>query len=302
MTELIDESRNISNSEVTTFLSCKRMYDYAFITNLAPKETSNPLARGGLGHEAFEHYGLARIDGSSHEDALNAGTAVFERATASRDYKIDVVMETLFLWNRYMGFHNGWPNWKILGVEQRHELPITETINLVMRYDLYVQDLSTGKYLIGDYKFTYDFWSPSDHDINGQMPKYIAVMQANGLRVDGGFLEEIRTRKLGADKSADPKNLWRRSAYYPSGARKRSMLHQHVAASLEIQKHRALTDDERSNVSIPVLNKHGACKFCNFKDLCNSQLEGKTDLSVDIRSSYVQNTYGYNKQVMEELI
>lgn len=74
------------------------------------------------------------------------------------------------------------------------------------------------------------------------------------------------------------------------------MLRQHVAASLEIEKFRALPDAEREVAAIPVLNKHGACKYCNFKDLCVSEIEGKKDLSVDIRVNYVKNTYGYNDQ------
>lgn len=286
--------RNISNSEVTAFLACKRMYYYNFMLDLAPKNTPDPLARGSLGHLAFQNYVEARLNSSGHELAMKAGLATFQEAMANTS--IDVVMQTQFLWTRYMEYHQGWPTWTLLGTEQRLDLRLTETLYFPIRYDLYFLDKNDGKKKLLDFKYTYDFWQVWEHDTNGQMPKYIAVMQANGHDVQEGVLEEIRTRPLGAEKSSDPKNLWKRTPYRPSNARRMSMLRQHVAASLEIEKFRALPDAEREVAAIPVLNKHGACKYCNFKDLCVSEIEGKKDLSVDIRVNYVKNTYGYNDQ------
>ncbi len=295
--------RNISNSEVTAFLSCKRMYNYAFVLNLAPKVTPAPLARGTIGHLAFQYYVEARLNGASHEQAMKASERAFVEAMKSGT-DTGVVLNAQFLFNRYMGFHNGWPEWKLLGTEQRHFIPISPTLNFPIRYDLYLEEIGSGKRKILDFKFTYDFWTPYDHDINAQMPKYIAVMQSNGLRVDGGILEEIRTRELGKEKSADPRNLWRRTRYEPSRSRTRSVLRQQVVTALQIERHRALPPAEREGESIPIYNKHGACKFCNFKDLCNSQTEGATeaDLAVAIREHYVNNDYSTQQQVMEDLL
>jgi len=286
--------RNISNSEVTCWLSCKQMYHFAFMLSLTPKDTVVPLARGTLGHEAFQRYIEARLEGSNHEQSLkNADTSFNE---AMKVLTIDLVLETKFLWSRYMEFHRGWPEFELLGTEQRHDLALTDTLGMPMRYDVLVKNKQTDKVLIGDFKFTYDFWKPEEHGLNGQMPKYIQVLNNNGIEVHGGFLEEVRTRKLGEEKSSDPKNLWKRTYYYPSNAKKRSVLQQHVAASLQIERYRNLPDDEREIETIPVLNKHGACKNCNFKDLCISKLDGKKDLTLDIKLGYVENTYGYNEQ------
>ena len=286
--------RNISNSEVTTFLSCQRQYIYAFGYEIEPKVTADPLARGTIGHAFFEHYVLARLEGASHERAYRAGLEVFQNPP--KDMPIDKVMFAQFLCQRYMDYHQGWPEWNLLGTEEKLEVQLTEDLKMVIRYDLYYEEIKTGKKKILDFKFSYDFWSPDDHDLNGQMPKYIAVLQANGLQCDGGTLEEIRTRKLGAEKSRDAKNLWRRTQYNPSIARKESVLNQHIMAALRIREFRQLPFEEQRQQALPVLNKHGACKFCNFKDLCNSELEGKQDLSVDIRVGYRTNTYGYNNE------
>lgn len=295
------DDRNISNSEVTAWLSCRRMYEFAFVQNLAPKATSVPLARGTLGHEAFSVYILARLDGSSHDMAMRATNETFTEAM--RNLTMDVVMETKFLFTRYMDYHQGWPDWELLGTEERIDLRLTDDFTIPIRYDLLVREKTTGKIKVGDWKFTYDFWQPHEHDLNVQMPKYITVMRANGMQVDGGFLEEIRTRPLGKEKSSDQRNLWRRTNYHPTLERSRESMRQHISASFEIMEYRSKNEDDRRAAAIPVLNKHGACKFCNFTDLCNSMLDGKTDLSVDIMSGYTENTYGYNKNITEgELI
>lgn len=286
------EVRNISNSEVTTFLSCKRQYKYNYVYELQPKETSDPLARGSFFHLGMELYWRARLEGQHHvaayEYALNNA---FHHKNDEIRGSLEMAMQAQFLWIRYMNFNNGFPDIKPLGTEEQHYVPLTPNIVMAIKYDFYFEHIPTGKRYILDYKLAYEFWKWDDHDLNGQMPKYVSVLQANGFRVDGGYLEEIRTRELGKDKASDPNNLWKRTLYTPSGPKKRNLLKQHIATSLEIEKFRALPKEEMDDAAIPVLNKHGACKFCNFIDLCVAELEGKKDLSVDIRVGYTQNTY-----------
>ena len=284
---------NVSNSEAIAFISCKRMWEFAFGLNLTPKETPTPLARGSLGHLAFEHYVLARLSGDSHEKALQAGLAVF--GPALTEMKVEVVMETQMLWQRYMQHHQGWPEWNLLGTEQRVDLQLTDTLAVPIRYDLLIQEKHTGKIRIVDYKFTYDFWWDDDHNLNPQMPKYIGVLRANGQAIDGGYLEEIRTRSI---KDPDPKKLWRRTRYDPSPKKIERMLRQHVAISLAIEDYKKTgTPEQRLVNSIPVLNKHGICKNCSFKVPCDSLNNGVTDLAVQLRTDFTDNTYGYNKQI-----
>lgn len=288
--------RNISNSEVTAWLTCRRQYYYAFVKELTPKQTPVPLARGTLLHLAFQRYIEGRLEDMDHDRALKYSQKAFTESMGQ--LSIDILMETKFLYERYMNFHKGWPNWRLLGAENRFDCKITDTISLPMRYDAYVEEVRTNRRLVVDWKTTYDFWSPEDHDLNGQNPKYITVMNNAGTPVDGAVLEEIRSRKLGAEKSADPKNLWRRTHYFPSTAKKRNVLKQHIAASLEIERYRALPEKEREDATIPVLNKHGACKYCNFKELCITELDGG-DPSVAIEVGFVHNTYGYNENTVD---
>ncbi len=282
--------RNISNSEVQAWLSCRLMYYYAYVLTLKPKGVQYALDRGTIGHAAMEFYINRRLEGATHEEAMSAMPEYWQSLTCG----IDLKMEVMFLFNRYMEFHKGWPEWKLLGTEQRHDMILTDDITIPITYDLMVEEIATGNILIGDFKFTYDFWKPVAHALNGQMYKYITVMQKNGINVVGGFVEEIRTRSLGAEKSSDYRNLWRRQFYYPSAVRRRNALKQHLQASFEIIKFWTKTKEEMYDDAIPVMNQYGPCKYCSFSGLCISRLDGK-DVTYDIEVDFEQNTtYGYN--------
>jgi hypothetical protein len=282
--------RNVSNSEVTTFLSCKRQYNFAFIENLAPKNTSDPLARGSAFHNAMDVYWKKRIEGKDHDTAFNEAL-VEGFAVLPEGWSLEMLMHAQMLWTRFMMFYNGFPDWKPIGTEIKLTVPMTPTLTISIQYDFYFYNMATKKFVLLDWKVTYEFWKDEDHSLNGQMPKYIAVLQANGYQVDEGCLAEIRSRPLGKEKASDPRNLWRFTRYNPSTAKKQQVIRQHVSASLAIERHRNLSPEDRDIESIPVLNKHGACKFCNFTDLCMAMLEGRRDLSVDIRVGYVHNDY-----------
>ncbi len=289
-------ARKISNSEVMTWLSCRQQYAFAFGMNITPKITAKALARGTLGHLACQYYIEARLLGDHHEKAVEAGQKAFNEAIQHKIVPIDIAMETATLWHGYMGYHAGFPNWKFLGTEEQLDLAVTEDITIPIRYDLMVEEIDSGKVLIGDFKFTYNFWTPNEHGLNAQLPKYITVANYNGIKVDGGFLEEIRTRHLSKANQSDPKQKYRRTYYYPRVAKKRNMMRAHILASQEIVDYRQLTPDEQELKAIPVLNKHGACKFCNFEELCISKLDGK-DITFDIEHGFTQNTYGYNNML-----
>ena len=254
-----------------------------------------------MGHEALSKYIEARIEGSLHEQALVVIAEYFIRLMREGLNDTDTIMEVKLLVDQYMEHHKGWPEWRLLGTEERIDLPINGDITFPIRYDLLVEEVSSGKVLVGDFKFTYDFWTADEHALNPQLPKYIVAMNANGIKVDGGFLEEIRTRRLSPAKAADVANLWRRTKYFPSLAKKRNVMKQHILASQQIIQYHNASAEGREEFIIPVLNKHGACKFCNFKDLCRSRLDGGDTTELE-KLQFTKNTYGYNDQITEEML
>lgn len=294
--------RKISNSEATAWLACRRQYLWGYYRNLTPKRTPDNFTRGTLGHLAFQRYAEALMAGLNHDAAMKAAESAFKDAVGHLE--IAIIMQTQFLFTRYMNHpdNKGWPYWRVINTEQHHDLKMNDDITLPLRYDIMVEERATGKVLIGDFKYTYDFWRFGDHDLNGQLPKYIYVMNANGIQVHGGFLEEIRTRELGKEKASQPKNLWRRTQYRPTLEKKRNLIKQHLLASMEITDFWNLpTDEEREFKAIPVLDKYGICKNCFFREACATYLDGgDVDLYLDMH--FTQNTYGYNEQISEELV
>jgi hypothetical protein len=67
--DLVD-TRRISNSEVSTWLTCQQRYYYEFDLKLAPIHNTEALSRGILGHEILAHYYIARKSGHAHEDCV----------------------------------------------------------------------------------------------------------------------------------------------------------------------------------------------------------------------------------------
>lgn len=282
----------VSNSEVTTFLGCMRKHFFAFEMGLEPVNTNKALERGTIGHEILSKVAQAIKDGT--HKPLNV---VLDEAlqSAMQNYPLELVLEVSVLVTNYLNRVNWWADWEILGTEDELHIPLNEQVHGGMRYDLLIRERATGRVYVVDFKFTYDFWSPHDHEINGQMPKYITFMRILGYVIDGGLLEEIRTRKLSAKSQNDPSALWRRTAYHPTKARTRTMLRHHVAVSLRIADHRALPLQERFDRSLPVLDKYGSCQFCDFASLCTSAIEGAAldELGPAIRENYKHNTYLY---------
>ena len=284
-------ARPISNSEVTSWLFCTQQYWYGFMLNIEPKWLNDPLTIGNIGHNALQAYADARLEGMNHEQALKAiEDTYWVPLLNERPERIDRIMQVKEILIRYHNYRKGWPEWEILGAEQRHDMPITEEFSLPMRYDLLVREVTSGKIYLVDYKFTYDFWKPEDHELNVQFPKYISILTANGMKVDGAYLEEIRYRSM---KDMTFEKHFKRTFYSPSNASRRNSLLQHIKASKQIVKFHAMTPEEQEEEVVGLYNKF-YCKGCHFKDLCISKLNGG-DITYTIQTRFVDRSYGYEE-------
>lgn len=292
------EPRPISNSETGSWLQCTQKYWFEFVLKIEPKTLSDPLSIGNLGHEALQRYGEARLEGATHDKAQEVAEAeVLVPAINNARDRVDNVLKVQDIVRRYHSYRQGWPEWEILGVEQRHDLKITDEFSLPMRYDMLVRDRKTNKKALVDYKFTWDFWTPEAHEINIQFPKYVSILNAAGMDVQGAYLEELRYRPM-KDMSFD--KHFKRTAYFPSLASRRNALKQHVKASKQIVRFHELSEAEQEEQIIPILSKH-ICKFCSFQNLCTTKLNGG-DISYSIETQFVDKTYGYTAINQEEAV
>lgn len=284
------DMRKISNSEVATWLRCQRKYYYEFDLNLQPNVQGQALSRGVLLHEILATYYQALKDGGNHSTAMNIGRGVLMQFMGQADqFAIETVMEVDRLLAGYWAFYNGNPDWEIIEVEKQYDVPITDDYEFSMRLDLLVKDRKTGDLAIVDHKTTYDFWQPEDVELNGQFPKYIAALRANGIMVNKVIINQIRTRKI---KSTSPDDLYRHAICKPSQAKLTNAMKEQILASEEISKHRTLSIEVKQNISKRVLSKD-ICKNCDVRPLCISEFDGG-DISLMASTEFKQRDYGYN--------
>lgn len=283
--------RHISNSEVGSWNTCKMQYRYSFDLALEPIKHSDPLSRGTLGHDAIAEYYLSIQRGASPgEAALEARKILSAAMNNTAQFDMEIVMDVDRILNVYFAQNlQDITNWKILEVETKHDLPMSEQFDMPMRLDLMVELRREKVIALIDHKFTYDFWSEDDLALNPQFPKYVGALRNAGYAIDHTILNQIRTRKL---KNPGPGDLVRRSIQRPSNAKIRRALKEHIVASQEITDYRNLPDAIRPEVATRVLNKM-VCRGCWVKDLCMQEFDGG-DITYLAQNSYQSRTYGYN--------
>lgn len=280
-------TRLISNSEVSSWLTCQRMYFFEYVLDLEPKKTSEPITKGVIIHSALEEYYIAKSEGLDEEECRQSARQAIIRALST---DLMDVAEIGSIDSLVTGYFNHYTEdddrYRVHAVEAKYALALSEEYSLPGTIDLIWQDLEDGRYIIVDHKSSYNFFSEDAISTLGQVPKYIAILRSMGLDVKYGMLNQLRTRPL-----KEGNELYRRSIVKPTPSKIRAALDQHVKASEMIL-------DYRKNIgpvsdTIPVLNKM-TCGNCKFLSLCDSTLEG-APIKYQIQQDYKPRTsYGYN--------
>ena len=287
--------RRISNSEASAWLACQRRYFYQYGPEpLYPKTYSEPLTRGIIGHDALEQYYTALQNGATSYEALQISrsklfsyidhpTIIPETQTII--YDLDILLQ------QYVEQTDD-SNWIIRSVEKMANLPLTSRYEYVLRLDLLVEERTSGKIILVDHKFVYNFWSMDEIDMSPQIPKYVATLRAQGVEIDHFLLNQLRYRKL---KSGV--HEFKRSPVYPSQAKLRNAIKEQIAVSEQIANFRELTPEAQFLTALPVRQMYGACKGCLVRDLCLSEYGG-ADITIAKELNYQKYDpfgYGYNK-------
>lgn len=290
------DMRRISNSEASTWLSCRAKYRYQFLLNLEPIKQKEVLSRGIIGHEALAIYYRAIKLGQDHDVAVRNARDYLASFFSTTEYSTDLLYD---LDRILVGYFNhvkfelsDLDNWDILMVEEQLDIPISEDFHVPMTLDLLVRDKTTGDIILIDHKFFYDFPTQDDLALNAQLPKYVAILRYNGYNVTKAMINCIRYRKL---KNPDSSDLFRRDVIKPSDAKLRNALSQHIMASQEILEYREMTEEGQKAKSLPVLNKM-MCKGCQYANLCITEYDGG-DVNFLMQVDYKSNErYGYNDE------
>jgi hypothetical protein len=288
--DLVD-TRRISNSEVSTWLTCQQRYYYEFDLKLAPIHNTEALSRGILGHEVLAKYYIARKAGHSHSDCVEvARTFLGSYMGGGSQFDLAIVLELDKILANYWPIAESLP-WEILHVEQQFDVWLTQEFEFSMRLDLLIRDLSDGKIKVVDHKFVYDFWNMDKIRLSGQLPKYIGALRANNIKVDDAILNQIRYRKM---KAPTLDQLFQQTPVAPSNARVVNTVRQQIIASQEIMKWKDLPVEMRGKRALRVLNPM-VCNGCPVKGLCMEELDG-APIEYLMQSEYKSREYGYNNE------
>tara|TARA_R110000803_G_scaffold20064_3_gene51845 strand:+ start:627 stop:1544 length:918 start_codon:yes stop_codon:yes gene_type:complete len=295
---------SVSHSEVDNYLLCRRKHYYGYGLSLERVNKSAALATGTAGHRVLEVFYEALLElGSTAQEQLAAWDQAFERAKEELDiivkegYQDADRRATLHdvLFNEDWGYfanefitQNGW---RILAVEQEFTLTYNEATESTYPFvvDVIAED-PDGKIVVIDHKFVYDFYTPTQTDLQPQIPKYVGALRAMNYPVAYGAYNMLRTRKL-KEPTAESMNYY--MLLKPNTERVLNTFMEQLGVAAEIQALKELSIEEQGKRAYRTANKM-VCQSCSFRDICSTELVGgnvelmkKTEYKIRERKQFV---------------
>jgi hypothetical protein len=296
----MSEVQIISNSEVSSFTACpnKWRYEYGMALRPKPKESGKlaGMALGSLGHEILEvYYRKLQATGDKVESRTVANEYIQElwnTYDSAGFYEVSNQVAMLqILLHRYFDEFEEKDHWEILEVETTHLMPINDSYSYGMRLDLLVRD--GLDIILVDHKFLYNFYSDNQIRINAQLPKYMATLQYNGIKVSYGIFNMFRTRWSYKDIKEKPlEDVFMRRRVETSPEETKNILREQMMVSRRIMDLRAMDfDQQRFNVYRNINTM--TCGMCSFLDLCKTELNNQPiDVLVEMKYTYNADRYG----------
>lgn len=282
----------VSQSEADTFLGCQFRHFYAFgepnsegSRGIAPKEHSESLTRGIIGHEGLATFYEKRgVLGLAHDVAvMEAIKTVLAYETNLVHIKSQVVE---LLRNYFERYEDDFDDWQILAVEKEFRYQIPETgLIFPFKPDLVIREKSTGKIRVVDHKFLYNYYQERLFPMMPQMKKYGNTLVKMGYKVDGYLYNQISTRK-------NAKEPFRRSPVTLLEGPATVFMDEQIRTMKKIVYLKSLPTEVWKD-SIEHNAGHFTCSKCPFIDICTTDIEKRAGRKILIRSEYQPNKYRY---------
>lgn len=285
----------ISQSEVDTYLGCRRRHFYAHGEKIAPIQYGVALTRGLIGHEALADAFNARKSGASLSEMKSV--AMDKLGELMVPENMTVVAELGNLLTYFFDNADWIKNWEILEVEKEYRVPVpnTEGLTFPFKVDLLIRDKANGnRMMVVDNKFVQDFYRGDLISILPQMAKYVGALKMLDMPVKDAYYNMIRTRPLINKPVTEKLKL---EICNLSQAKIDHYLREQFAAMKQINalKTKVSMDDWRDKYALRSANQFN-CRTCPFLDLCSLDLvNGNRELH--IKAFYQENTYGYEEEV-----
>lgn len=288
----------ISNSEVGTYLACELKHFFAFGLNVAPKKNSKALSRGIIGHKALAIYYQALKEGSDKVLARKLALSFIMEIINENDkeflYDEFMLNELYQLVRDYLEFYESDP-FKVILVEEELVWEYQPSVGYGMRLDLLAQwtgGPNAGKYALIDHKFVYRFKTQDMLYINSQLPKYKAVLEQKGYRVDQTILNQVcyRTRKT---SPLSPEEKYSREFLVFKAPEIRQVMKEQIIVADQILQKRSLPLADWKNSTVRAMNEY-ACTNCQFLAPCRMDLVGQP-IGAMLKTEYQDNSYRYEE-------
>ncbi len=270
----------VSNSEVSDFMKCERLWYYKYFKELTPiGNTSEALAYGNYGHDWLYRYYRTLASGANTVMAMAEANNVLRELQKSRDMSSEFLVHLMTIMVMYVTNHP-YQNMKIIGVEQKektilyHDTIHDTEVYLGIKYDLLLQGTEgkqADKFILVDHKFKYSFISPEASAMNAQLPKYIYVLRQNGYNVETAMFNQLRYRKMDDD---NPKNQrFHRLSITPTDNEISEAINDHITVASRIIDLRETSHDVGKIVTRS--RDYRDCENCPFFSICLAQAKGK---------------------------
>lgn len=286
----------VSQSEADSYQSCQKKHYFAFgkpivvmqdgepVTSrgIAPREHSESLTRGIIGHE-----GLAKWYESGGDD-----NAALKIVTEYETGLMNIKYEVLMLLKRYFDVHRyDFDEWEIIAVERefRYEIPDSDLV-FPFKPDMIVRDKRTGVVTVVDHKFLFNYYNPRVFPLMPQLKKYGFALRQMGFRVDGYMYNQISTRK---NATAPFK---RESFELDSSAQ--VFMEDQIRVMNRIAHLKNLPNDVWRESAVRNASSF-SCSHCPYLDVCAMEVDGDNGVNLHIQTFYGPNSYRYGKDAEE---
>lgn len=270
MTEL-----DVSNSQVSTFLRCKRAHYYSYGMKIQSKKPSVAMTRGNMGHVALAQYYNSLKLGSTHKVAVKDATvALRDEAEFYPTLDTDTLLRELgsVLSHYFRTYEREASEIEVLEVEKSFEVQITADFSLPFIVDLILRHPRYGVEA-WDHKFVWDFWSNKVVDLDPQLPLYYAGLKMFGYHSFGVRYNELRYRDTIENKN-HPETRFKRPAPTITPSNVITTMDEHIETGREIYRLKQLPLDVWEKSVVRTRNNQ-ACRNCPFAAICTGDLNGE---------------------------
>jgi hypothetical protein len=294
----------VSNSDIETAQKCERMFYYARILRLRPKQLFPWLKRGTFGHTCMETGFQVIIDGGSAQDAAEVIAAgPLQNLINSDDPDAPEMMKVYRHVITFISFtQSDKVNWKPVALEDTGMWNLTKQEehikvegekldDLIFAYtpDLIIEftnGLYKGQHAVLDYKFLGQYMSEVAINMAQQIPKYIIYRNKKhtDFRIRRGAFVQLNTR---ATPDANGHKLFLIKWVEPNKQRLERIEYENEQW---ISRVASLYDKPQEEL-LRTVNKD-VCDKCFFADLCSTEFDGKP-IDKIIQREFVRNEYGY---------